>query len=154
MSGMPEMHSIVRAGDHDAGQEALVFAAASIVRQMGSDLGTRAVREVTSDGRLFRLEGRRLQTAVDRNGPVILVFVEPLEAPLPNDDELRRHFGLTRKESAVARLLAENLTNEQVAERLSISPHTARHHTERVLAKIGAKSRTAVRRAMTHAAGR
>lgn len=154
MSGMPEMQSVVRASEDNAGQEALVFAAASIVRQMGSDAGTQAVREVVSEGRRFRLEGHRLQTHVDRSGPLVLVFVEPVEAPLPNDDDLRRSFGLTRKESAVARLLAEDLTNEQVAERLSISPHTARHHTERVLAKVGAKSRTLVRRAMTHAAGR
>jgi DNA-binding CsgD family transcriptional regulator len=84
---------------------------------------------------------------------VVLVFVETVEAPLPNDDELRRRFGLTRKEAGVARLIAEDQTNEQIAKRLSISPHTARHHTERILAKLGAKSRTLVRNALVQGAG-
>jgi DNA-binding CsgD family transcriptional regulator len=45
----------------------------------------------------------------------------------------------------VARLIADDRTNDQIAKELCISPHTARHHTERILAKLGASSRTQVR---------
>lgn len=131
-----------------AEEESLVFAAASIIREMTSQPMGRPVREVISNGGRFRLEGRRLKTELDQTGPIVLVFVQPAEQVFPNDEELRRRFGLTRKESWVARLIAEDQTNEQIAVELSISPHTARHHTERVLAKLGAKSRTRVRSAL------
>jgi DNA-binding CsgD family transcriptional regulator len=38
------------------------------------------------------------------------------------------------------------LSNNEIARMLSISPHTARHHTENVLAKLGVRSRKALRR--------
>ena len=147
MSVMIEQRRVVVPEPLREEQEMLVFAAASIVREMNGHAANQPVREVVSNDRVYRLEGHRLQTMVDA-APVVLVFVEPLEVPLPNDEELRRRFGLTRKEACVARLIAEDQTNEQIAHRLSISPHTARHHTERILAKLGAKSRTMVRSAL------
>jgi DNA-binding CsgD family transcriptional regulator len=49
--------------------------------------------------------------------------------------------GLTPREAEVAALLARGLPNAAVARQLGISPHTARHHTQRVLAKLGVHSR-------------
>lgn len=57
-------------------------------------------------------------------------------------DPLMGH-GLTARELDVARLLAEGRTNVAIARELGISPHTARHHTQRVLAKLGVHSRAA-----------
>lgn len=54
---------------------------------------------------------------------------------------LEDRFGLTPREAEVAALLAEGRSNGEVARRLGISPHTARHHTQRVLGKLGAHSR-------------
>jgi DNA-binding NarL/FixJ family response regulator len=51
---------------------------------------------------------------------------------------------MTVREAEVALLIAEGLKNRAVAERLPISPHTARRHTERVLRKLGIGSRAAV----------
>jgi DNA-binding NarL/FixJ family response regulator len=48
---------------------------------------------------------------------------------------------LTRRETEVLRLLAEGLTNREIAEALFISPKTAEHHTSRVYAKLGVSSR-------------
>lgn len=132
--------------------EMLVFAAASIVRELATQAGAQPVRELVSNERRYRLEGHKLHTLVD-GAPIVLVFVEPMAGVLPDDAELRRRFGLTRKEASVARLLAEDQSNEQIATRLSISPHTARHHTERILAKLGARSRTQVRGALAGSAG-
>jgi len=64
--------------------------------------------------------------------------------PQPSDTalaQLQRDYGLTRREVEVALLLAEGCSNSTVARRLGISPHTARHHTQRVLGKLGVRSR-------------
>ena len=37
----------------------------------------------------------------------------------------------------------------EIADRLNISEHTARHHTERVLGKLGVRSRAAIPRAVS-----
>ncbi len=48
---------------------------------------------------------------------------------------------LSRRETEVLRLLAEGLTNREIAERLYISPKTAEHHVSRVYAKLGVSTR-------------
>ncbi|HEY2998947.1 MAG TPA: LuxR C-terminal-related transcriptional regulator [Acidimicrobiales bacterium] len=48
---------------------------------------------------------------------------------------------LTRREQEVLDLVAEGLTNAQIARRLYISPKTAEHHVGRVLAKMGVRTR-------------
>jgi two-component system nitrate/nitrite response regulator NarL len=49
---------------------------------------------------------------------------------------------LTARELQVLRLLAEGLTNQQVARRLAISEHTAKFHVAALLGKLDAQSRT------------
>jgi HD-GYP domain-containing protein (c-di-GMP phosphodiesterase class II) len=59
--------------------------------------------------------------------------------------------GLTAREVEVLRLLAQGLSNKQIAQRLVISPKTAGNHIEHIYAKIGASSRaTASLFAMQH----
>jgi len=56
--------------------------------------------------------------------------------------------GLTARQLEVLALLAQGLTNAEIAERLVVSPRTAEHHVAAVLTKLGAQSRReAVRRA-------
>ena len=47
-------------------------------------------------------------------------------------------------EEAVARLVAEGLSNSEIAKRLYISSKTADHHVSAVLAKLGMTSRREV----------
>ena len=54
---------------------------------------------------------------------------------------LQEEYGMTPREVEVALLLSEGLSNNALARQLGISPHTARHHTQRVLGKLGVHSR-------------
>ena len=75
----------------------------------------------------------------------VLVSVEGGRTlPLPPAETLCAHWGLTPRQAVVARLLAEGRSNAEIAERLGISPHTARHHTESVLLKLDVRSRAEV----------
>ncbi|MFF0631196.1 response regulator [Nocardia sp. NPDC004151] len=49
---------------------------------------------------------------------------------------------LTDREREVMTLVAEGLTNAEIAERLYLSPATARTHVSRILVKLGARDRT------------
>jgi DNA-binding NarL/FixJ family response regulator len=58
---------------------------------------------------------------------------------------------LTARELEVLRLVAQGLTNEQVAEDLVISPRTVETHLTSIYSKIGVSSRAAATRyAMQH----
>jgi len=54
--------------------------------------------------------------------------------------------GLTAREVEVLRLVAQGLTNEQVAEQLVISPRTVNSHLTAIFNKIGVSSRGAATR--------
>jgi DNA-binding CsgD family transcriptional regulator len=56
---------------------------------------------------------------------------------------LQLQYGLTAREMQVALLLSQGRSNAAIASALRISSHTARHHTQRILAKLGVHSRAA-----------
>lgn len=64
--------------------------------------------------------------------------------PITDIEQRARAFGLTAAQARVARLLADGLSNEEIAEALFISPATARNHTARVREKLGVRSRAKV----------
>jgi DNA-binding NarL/FixJ family response regulator len=55
---------------------------------------------------------------------------------------------LTPRELEVLRVLADGLTNRQIAQRLVLSEHTVHRHVTNILRKLGLPSRTA---AVAHA---
>jgi DNA-binding CsgD family transcriptional regulator len=78
----------------------------------------------------------------------VLVSVERFTLEPPTPDALRDRFGLTAREAQVASLLVQRLANDEIAAKLGISSHTARHHTESVLTKVQVNSRRALRQAL------
>ena len=48
---------------------------------------------------------------------------------------------LTRREREVASLVAQGLTNRQIASELVLSEHTVHHHLTRILKKLDLRSR-------------
>ena len=54
---------------------------------------------------------------------------------------LRQKYRLTPTQARVATLLADRLTNAEIACHLNVMPNTARRHTEAVLLRLGVRSR-------------
>ena len=60
---------------------------------------------------------------------------------------------MTKSEFAIAQLVADGLTNRQVAERLFLSPHTVNTHLRQVFAKLEVNSRVDLTRVVTERRG-
>ena len=60
--------------------------------------------------------------------------------------------GLTAPERAVSQLVAEGLTNRNIARRLHISPHTVNTHLRHVFEKLSVSNRAALAAAVAQAA--
>lgn len=132
------------AGDERAGHvraEALRLAA----DLGGGRVDTRPERAVSTSRGRYALRATRLpEGAALGPRPGVLVTIDVPTSPWPAEAALRERFGLTRREAGVALLLARGLANDAVADALCISPHTARRHTERVMAKLDVSARAQV----------
>jgi DNA-binding CsgD family transcriptional regulator len=78
-------------------------------------------------------------------------FVEPRPLPVepdpPPGDYAQSPLGsLTGTEAAVARLVADGYTNQQIADLIRRSPHTVDSHLRNIFAKLGINSRVALTR--------
>jgi DNA-binding CsgD family transcriptional regulator len=93
----------------------------------------------------YRIYGIRPTPDLVQVGAAALILIKPARTPVASADELQERFQLTRRQAEVAQLLAQRKTNPEIAHALCISPHTARHHTEAVLSKLGISSRREVR---------
>jgi len=77
---------------------------------------------------------------------------QPTEIPLPSKTSGGRQpllEALTKREPEILGLLARHLTNQEIADKLYISPRTVKSHTKNIYGKLGASSRReAVAKAM------
>ena len=91
----------------------------------------------------FLVRGRR-QRDFDERDRAILSFVRPYLTRIRMRWE-RRHRPpmLTKREAEVVGLVAQGLTNREIASRLFLSPTTVRTHLENVFEKLGVHTRTA-----------
>jgi DNA-binding NarL/FixJ family response regulator len=87
----------------------------------------------------------RVRTAAGESVVVVLVDRQA-PARTPNPAEICERFNLTARECDVALLLAERLSCREIASRLNMSFHTARCHTEKILLKLGVRSKHDVRK--------
>jgi DNA-binding CsgD family transcriptional regulator len=114
--------------------------------QMRSNSGIqRACQDAveTANGN-YTVEGIHIAAGLIGDEPAVLISMR-----LPPPDPfcsmiLRQRYGLTKKQVGVARLVVQGLRNEEIAQRLCISEHTARHHVEQIKLKVGAHTRAAV----------
>jgi DNA-binding CsgD family transcriptional regulator/tetratricopeptide (TPR) repeat protein len=105
-------------------------------REAAVDVLGRALALYTDVGATWdagRVRGRLRELGVRRR----LVTAEP---------ETSGWAALTAAELTVARLVADGLTNREVAERLFVSPHTVNSHLRHVFTKLGINSRVELAR--------
>ena len=109
-------------------------------------LGERIFAAAWTEGRLMTPEqALAAETRVMKPSSGEPAAAPPAKSPLTYPD------GLTAREVEVLRLVAQGLTNEQVAQQLVISPRTVDTHLTSIYSKIGVSSRSAATRyAMEH----
>jgi len=87
--------------------------------------------------------GLRLKASRER---VVLrevpVPVAQAAAPFAPDDRKREDLNITRRELEILALVAEGLSNREIAAKLFVSENTVKTHCSRAFDKLGAKRRT------------
>lgn len=68
--------------------------------------------------------------------------VSALHGPFVRDDRKREDLGITPRELDILELIAQGLSNREIAEKLFVSENTVKTHSSRVFDKLGAKRRT------------
>jgi len=102
---------------------------------------SQSVRDVRVGATVYRLQGSVVGEHLLGADPAVLVTATTAAAEPLSDEALHESYGLTAREIQVARLIAEGLSNNEIAERLGVRFFTARNHVERTLAKLGVASR-------------
>ena len=97
---------------------------------------------------------RTRETVVVREVPVPVEVPVRVEVPAPTNGQFapdaarQERLGITRRELEILQLIAEGLSNREIAERLYVSENTVKTHSARLFGKLDAKRRTqAVQRA-------
>jgi non-specific serine/threonine protein kinase len=96
--------------------------------------------------RTFRTEFRR-GSVLTEGQAVAFAFSDHVDPPEARDPAPSP---LTRRETEVAQLVAEGLSNAEIAQRLVISVRTAQGHVENILRKLGFTSRAMVASWVAH----
>jgi two-component system, NarL family, response regulator LiaR len=70
----------------------------------------------------------------------VRVPVEPV--PFNADPARREALGVTRRELEILGLMADGLSNKEIADRIFVSENTVKTHSSRLFEKLGARRRT------------
>lgn len=108
------------------------------------NLCTPPLRDVRTQNSRYTLRASVLPGEMFARDQVVLVAIERHGVSLPTAETLRSRFGLTPREAQVALRLALGDGDADVAVRLGVSIHTARHHAEHIFEKLGVHSRKAL----------
>ena len=84
--------------------------------------------------------GLKLTGTKDR--VVVKEVLVPAREPFVPDERKREDLGITRRECEILELIAQGMSNREIAGRLYLSENTIKTHSSRVFDKLGAKRRT------------
>ena len=75
-----------------------------------------------------------------------LVVVREVAVPVPDvftlNEERQRQLGITKRELEILELIAQGLSNREIAEKLFVSENTVKTHSSRLFDKLDVKRRT------------
>lgn len=91
---------------------------------------------------LFATLGLWLGFRFRRKVEVIREVLVPAPADFVRDDAKVASLGLTPRELEILGLIAQGLSNREIAERVFVSENTVKTHSGRVFDKLGARRRT------------
>jgi DNA-binding CsgD family transcriptional regulator len=92
---------------------------------------------------LFAAAGVWLGKTIVRRPTVVVEEVPvPVAGPFVLDQARQRELGITPRELEILGLIAEGLSNRQIADRLFVSENTIKSHSSRLFDKLGAQRRT------------
>jgi DNA-binding CsgD family transcriptional regulator len=96
-----------------------------------------------AEGNLEFRESReaRLRGPGERELTLLVVVLDRVPSELEGRARLAAGYRLTSRELEVATLVMRRLSNAEIAAALGISIHTARHHLERLVRKLGVRTR-------------
>ena len=79
---------------------------------------------------------------ITRKKPEVVVREVRVDGPFVLDENRVRELQLTPRELEILGLIAQGLSNKEIAERVFVSENTVKTHASRVFDKLGARRRT------------
>jgi NarL family two-component system response regulator LiaR len=73
---------------------------------------------------------------------IVKEILVPAGQPFVRDERRREELSITRRELDILELIAQGMSNREIAEKLFLSENTVKTHSSRVFDKLGAKRRT------------
>ena len=91
---------------------------------------------------LFASLGIWLGLKLTRKKETVVFREVAVATPFALNQGKLRELGLTRRELEILELIANGMSNREIAEKLFVSENTVKSHSSRVFDKLGAKRRT------------
>lgn len=138
-----EAHAAAARGSVALGRGRVAEAATELRRaaDVFAETGCRHDEAVARLALADALEASGDHDGADRARHRVRATLQPFRGPAPSSD--RRRSPLTAREEEVLVLVADGLTNSQIADRLSLSPHTVARHVANITTKLGVNGRAA-----------
>jgi DNA-binding CsgD family transcriptional regulator len=74
--------------------------------------------------------------------PIVKEVFVPSRVSFVLNEKKREHLGITPREMEILKLIAQGLSNREIAQKLYVSENTVKTHSSRVFDKLGARRRT------------
>ena len=94
---------------------------------------------------LFAAVGIWLGLKLTKKKEVLVVREVPVPAasqPFALNEERLKHLGITKRELEILELIAQGMSNREIAEKLFVSENTVKTHSSRLFDKLSARRRT------------
>ena len=93
---------------------------------------------------LFAALGIWLGLKLTRKKEVLVVkeVLVPSSQPFALNEERMKNLGITKRELEILELIAQGMSNREIAEKLFVSENTVKTHSSRLFDKLSAKRRT------------